>query len=52
LNEHQHEAGHTRLATGKALLIALALTLGYSVIELIAGWRSVHWPCWPMPDTW
>ncbi len=40
LNEHQHEAGHTRLATGKALLIALALTLGYSVIELIAGWRS------------
>ncbi|HMT81664.1 MAG TPA: cation diffusion facilitator family transporter [Azonexus sp.] len=40
MNEHQHEAGHTRLATGKALLIALALTLGYSVIELIAGWRS------------
>lgn len=40
LNEHQHEAGHTHLATGKTLLIALALTIGYSVIELVAGWRS------------
>jgi cobalt-zinc-cadmium efflux system protein len=40
LNEHQHEAAHTHLATGKALLIALALTLGYSIIELIAGWHS------------
>ena len=40
LNEHQHEAAHTHLATGKTLLIALALTIGYSVIELVAGWRS------------
>ncbi|MFZ1244331.1 MAG: cation diffusion facilitator family transporter [Azonexus sp.] len=40
MNEHQHEAAHTHLATGKTLLIALALTIGYSVIELVAGWRS------------
>jgi cobalt-zinc-cadmium efflux system protein len=45
-DEHKHEEGHshnhahTHSAAGKTLLIALALTLGFSVVELIAGWRS------------
>jgi cobalt-zinc-cadmium efflux system protein len=41
---HDHEPGHhhshTHSALGKTLLLALALTLGFSVVELIAGWRS------------
>ena len=56
MNEHQHTAGeehdhehdhshehahaHTHSAAGKTLLIALVLTLGFSVVELFAGWRS------------
>ncbi|MDP3637653.1 MAG: cation diffusion facilitator family transporter [Azonexus sp.] len=37
-NEHNH--AHTHSAAGKTLLLALALTLGFSVVELIAGLRS------------
>jgi cobalt-zinc-cadmium efflux system protein len=35
-----HEHSHHRCAAGKALGIALILTLGFSVVELIAGWRA------------
>lgn len=37
---HEHNHAHTHSAAGKTLLLALALTLGFSVVELIAGWRS------------
>ena len=35
-----HEQSHAHSAAGKTLLFALALTLGFSVVELIASWRS------------
>jgi cobalt-zinc-cadmium efflux system protein len=38
--DHAHEHGHHHSAAGKALGIALILTLGFSVVELIAGWRA------------
>ena len=42
--QHKHEEGyshnHTHSAAGKTLLVALVLTLGFSVLELIAGWHS------------
>ena len=37
---HEHEHAHTHSAAGKTLLIALVLTLGFSVVELFAGWRA------------
>ena len=46
MSEHGHESTdvpehqHAHLAAGKTLLLALALTLGFSVVELFAGWRS------------
>jgi cobalt-zinc-cadmium efflux system protein len=39
-HEHSHEHSHIHSAAGKALLAALLLTLGFSIVELIAGWRS------------
>ena len=39
-HDHSHEHAHTHSAAGKTLLIALVLTLGFSVVELFAGWRS------------
>lgn len=41
-HDHDHESahGHAHSAAGKTLLLALMLTLGFSVIELFAGWRS------------
>jgi cobalt-zinc-cadmium efflux system protein len=39
-HDHSHEHFHTHSAAGKTLLIALVLTLGFSVVELFAGWRS------------
>ncbi|MGB5207750.1 MAG: cation diffusion facilitator family transporter [Azonexus sp.] len=38
--DHDHEHSHHQSAAGKALGIALILTLGFSVVELIAGWRA------------
>lgn len=38
--EHDHDHGHQHSATGRTLGIALILTLGFSVVELIAGWRA------------
>jgi len=38
--EHDHDHGHQHSATGRALGIALILTLGFSAVELIAGWRA------------
>lgn len=35
-----HEHAHTHSAAGRTLLLALLLTLGFSVVELLAGWRS------------
>lgn len=35
-----HEHVHTHSAAGRTLLLALVLTLGFSVVELVAGWRS------------
>jgi cobalt-zinc-cadmium efflux system protein len=35
-----HEHAHQRSASGRVLGIALVLTLGFSVVELIAGWRA------------
>lgn len=46
MREHKRESTerpeplHTHSAAGKTLLLALALTLGFSVVELFAGWRS------------
>jgi cobalt-zinc-cadmium efflux system protein len=37
---HGQEHAHVHSAAGKTLLVALALTLGFSGVELIAGWRS------------
>jgi len=37
---HEHNHAHQHSAAGKTLLLALALTLGFSVVELFAGWRS------------
>ncbi len=37
---HAHQHSHHRSAAGKPLGIALILTLGFSVVELIAGWRA------------
>ena len=41
---HAHEPGHhhahAHSAAGRTLLFALALTLGFSVVEMFAGWRS------------
>jgi cobalt-zinc-cadmium efflux system protein len=39
-HENSHEHSHTHSAAGKTLLIALTLTLGFSMVELFAGWRS------------
>ncbi|WP_374681894.1 cation diffusion facilitator family transporter [Accumulibacter sp.] len=39
MSERGHAHAHGS-ATGKNLLLALALTLGFSVVELIAGWHS------------
>ena len=39
-HDHSHAHSHTHSAAGKTLLSALALTLGFSVVEMIAGWRS------------
>lgn len=38
--DHAHAHAHTHSAAGKTLLFALVLTLGFSVVEFIAGWRS------------
>jgi len=38
--EHDHDHGHQHSATGRTLGIALILTLGFSAVELIAGWRA------------
>ena len=43
--DHNHDAlgqdhGHHHSAAGRSLGIALILTLGFSVVELIAGWRA------------
>ncbi len=38
--EHDHDHAHQHSATGRALGIALILTLGFSAVELIAGWRA------------
>ncbi len=38
MSTHGHDHAHS--APGKALLTALALTVGFSIVELIAGWRS------------
>lgn len=35
---HAHE--HTHAAAGKTLLLAVLLTLGFAVLELLAGWQS------------
>lgn len=40
MSDHAHDHDHTHSAAGKTLLVALLLTLGFSVLELIAGWRS------------
>ncbi len=37
---HEHDHGHRHSAAGRTLGIALILTLGFSVVELIAGWRA------------
>jgi len=41
---HSHEPGHhhahAHSAAGRTLLFALALTLGFSLVEMFAGWRS------------
>jgi cobalt-zinc-cadmium efflux system protein len=41
---HAHEPGHhhahAHSAAGRTLLFALALTLGFSLVEMFAGWRS------------
>jgi cobalt-zinc-cadmium efflux system protein len=41
-HDHSHDHGHSHQhsATGRTLGIALILTLGFSVVELIAGWRA------------
>ncbi|MBP9229698.1 MAG: cation transporter [Candidatus Accumulibacter sp.] len=39
MSERDHAHAHSS-ATGKNLLFALALTLSFSVVELIAGWHS------------
>lgn len=39
-HDHDHEHAHTHRAVGRTLVIALVLTLGYAVVELLAGWRS------------
>ena len=37
---HSHDHPHSHSAAGKTLLIALVLTIGFSIVEFIAGWRS------------
>lgn len=37
---HNHAHGHQHAATGHTLGFALLLTLGFAVLELVAGWRS------------
>lgn len=39
-HNHDHERPHSHSAAGKTLLIALVLTIGFSIVEFIAGWRS------------
>lgn len=39
-HDHDHEHAHTHRAVGRTLVIALVLTLGYAVVELLAGWRA------------
>jgi cobalt-zinc-cadmium efflux system protein len=39
MSERDHAHAHSS-TTGKNLLLALALTLGFSIVELIAGWHS------------
>ena len=39
-HDHSHNHSHQHSAAGRALVIALILTLGFSVVELIAGWRA------------
>ena len=38
--EHDHERGHAHRASGRVLIFALALTLGFAVVELLAGWQA------------
>ncbi len=37
---HGHTHAHSHSAAGKTLFLALLLTLGFSVVEFIAGWRA------------
>ena len=37
---HDHEHGHAHRASGRVLIFALALTLGFAMVELLAGWRA------------
>ena len=37
---HEHDHGHRHSAAGRTRGIALILTLGFSVVELIAGWHA------------
>lgn len=37
---HGHTHAHSHSAVGKTLFLALLLTLGFSVVEFIAGWRA------------
>ena len=39
-HDHDHEHAHTHRAAGRTLIIALVLTLGYAVVEFLAGWRA------------
>lgn len=39
-HNHDHDHPHSHSAAGKTLLIALVLTIGFSIVEFIAGWRS------------
>ena len=39
-HSHDHDHPHSHSAAGKTLLIALVLTIGFSIVEFIAGWRS------------
>ena len=40
VHSHAHDHPHTHSAVGKTLLFALLLTLGFSIVEFIAGWHS------------
>jgi len=39
-HSHAHDHAHSHSAAGKTLIFALLLTLGFSVVEFFAGWRS------------